>query len=446
MTNTECGIYCVVSEMPITSHRVISGLKHLQHRGRDSFGFSYYTQNGGIEVIKKQGFVKNPNIFEISSVWMGHVRYSTSTKMMKYCQPILSKNENKFAIVHNGNIKSDIWKTVFQKLPDIRYDTYDSDTYKLMLLIQYFQENGKSIQFALQYILDNIEGSFCILVQTKSKIYILRDRYGIKPLSYIKEQGRLIITSEADSLDYQVIEKGCLYSLDISTLQLTQIYTSENQISPETKKCIFEYIYFMKENTFFDKVSVKEWRTEIGRKLFLQSKDKFSHLDRNNTLVCGVPASGIVYGESFSHFSGFQYCQFLKKKSDYPHRTFILPDNTKRMDACRRKYFIDVEIKDKNIIILDDSVVRGNTMRFLINFLRDYQPKEIHLLVGCPEIVKPCFYGVDFPDIEELIANKMSPIEMKDYFKLDSLTFLDLKSLRDSDSYCSACFDGKYPF
>jgi amidophosphoribosyltransferase len=485
MANTECGIYCIVSKMPITSHRVIHGLKNLQHRGRDSFGVSYQTMEGNIKVEKHQGLVRNLNLLEISSIWMGHVRYSTSTKMMKYCQPILSSEGDEFSVVHNGNIKDGIWDKVFKNLSssiiqeyeenkieyeeiqenkieyeemerkkekiEMEYDRYDSDTYKLMLLIQYFRKNGKSVEYALRYILQHIEGSYCILVQTKKSLYLLRDRYGIKPLSYYRENNRFIITSEAESSQYQNIEKGSLYSLDVDTLNFSKIYTLSQKDDSgkkiiKSKRCIFEHIYFMKENTFFDGVSIKEWRSQIGRKLFLQTHDSFNHLEKSETIVCGVPSSGIVYGESFSHCSGFEYKQFLKKKADYPHRTFILPDNTKRIDACRKKYFIDLDIKDKNIILLDDSVVRGNTMKYLIDFIRDYQPKEVHLLVGCPEIIKPCFYGVDFPDVEELIANKLSTSEMKDYFKLDSLTFLDLTSLKDSDSYCSACFDGSYIF
>jgi len=439
MVNTECGIYCIVSKLPITSHRIISGLESLQHRGRDSFGVSYLNHNH-LKVEKHQGLVRNLDLHVVSPVWLGHVRYSTSTKSMKYCQPILSDS---FSIVHNGNIKSNIWDKILSE-EKIYHNPEDSDTYKLKVLLEhYLQNNQYTMEQSLVKLLNIIEGSFCVLIQTKENIYIVRDRYGFKPLSYLREGNRIDITSESENPLARPFGKGSLFKLNVQTLDLTKLYQF-----PETKskKCIFEYIYFMRESTYFDDRSVKEWRQETGKKLFLQSQDKFSHLDKSNTLVCGVPSSGIVYGESFSHYSGFEYCQFLKKKKDYPHRTFILPDNTKRMDACRRKYFVDTNIKNKNIIILDDSVVRGNTMKFLVDYLRDFQPKEIHLLVGCPEIVQPCFYGVDFPDIEELVANKMSSSEMKDYFNLDSITFLNLSSLKDSDSYCSACFDGNHPF
>ena len=439
MVNTECGIYCIVSKLPITSHRIISGLKSLQHRGRDSFGVSYLFHNH-LKVEKHQGLVRNLDLHVVSSAWLGHVRYSTSTKSMKYCQPILSDS---FSIVHNGNIKPDIWDRILSE-EKIYHNPEDSDTYKLATLLEHYLQNNKyTMSQSLVKLLNVIEGSFCILVQTKENIYIVRDRYGFKPLSYLREGNRIDITSESENPMAIPFERSSLYKLNIESLDLTKLYQFPE---PKSKKCIFEYIYFMRESTYFDNRSVKEWRQNTGEKLFLQSKDKFSHLDKSNTLICGVPSSGIVYGEAFSHYSGFEYCQFLKKKKDYPHRTFILPDNTKRMDACRKKYFVDIDIKDKNIIILDDSVVRGNTMKFLVDYLRDFQPREVHLLVGCPKIIQPCFYGVDFPDIEELVANKMSSSEMKDYFNLDSITFLDLSSLKDSDSYCSACFDGNHPF
>ncbi len=439
MVNTECGIYCIVSKLPITSHRIISGLKSLQHRGRDSFGVSYLNHNH-LKVEKHQGLVRNLDLHIVSSAWLGHVRYSTSTKSMKYCQPILSDS---FSIVHNGNIKPDIWDRILSE-EKIYHNPEDSDTYKLATLLEHYLQNNKyTMSQSLVKLLNVIEGSFCVLVQTKENIYIVRDRYGFKPLSYLREGNRIDITSESENPMAIPFERSSLYKLNIESLDLTKLYQFPE---PKSKKCIFEYIYFMRESTYFDNRSVKEWRQNTGEKLFLQSKDKFSHLDKSNTLVCGVPSSGIVYGEAFSHYSGFEYCQFLKKKKDYPHRTFILPDNTKRMDACRKKYFVDIDIKDKDIIILDDSVVRGNTMKFLVDYLRDFHPREVHLLVGCPEIIQPCFYGVDFPDIEELVANKMSSSEMKDYFNLDSITFLDLSSLKDSDSYCSACFDGNHPF
>lgn len=438
MVETECGIACIITEMAISSFRIIELLKSLQHRGRDSFGISY-SINDKIRVEKHHGLVRNLDLFEISNIWLGHVRYSTSTKMMKYCQPILSEEFN-FSIVHNGNIRSEIWSEL-RKETDYGFDKYDSDTYKLMLMINYYLRNN-TMEKTLEIIINKIPGSFCILVQTSNYLYILRDKYGIKPLSYNIEKNRIVINSEAESENYKFIEKGSIHTVNINSLEFKKIYQIEGKT--ESKRCIFENIYFMKENTFFDQISIREWRKNIGLKLWEQTKEKFKDFQKDNVLVCGVPSSGIVYGESFSHYSGFNYFQFLKKKKDYPHRTFILDTNQGRINACKKKYFLDCNIKNKIIILLDDSVVRGNTMKFLISYLRESEPAEIHLLVGCPEIVKPCFYGVDFPDIEELIANKLNNQELVNYFNLDSITYLDYKNLKESDSYCSSCFDGNY--
>lgn len=434
MTKTECGIFGIISNSPLTNHRLISGLKSLQHRGRDSFGFSYYDE--GIEIVKSQGLVHHKQVLKMSNVWMGHVRYSTSTKMMKYCQPIYS-TDKKFSIFHNGNIKESIWENF-----NFIHDKYDSDTYKLMLLIQDRIIEGYSFEESLKYIIDNIEGSFCIVIHTKNNLYILRDRFGIKPLSYLTNDDIIIITSEAENKNYQNFDPGSLYSLNIENLNLSKIYQREEK----KKRCSFELVYFMKQNTYFDEESVLEWRQRIAGKLWEQSKKLFHNFKREETFVCGVPSSGIVYGEEFAKLSNLPYEQFLKKKKDYPFRTFILDSNSKRLGACQKKYFIDSNIENKKIIILDDSVVRGNTMKFLVAYLKKFQPKEIHLISGSPLIISPCHYGVDFPDIEELIATKMNLEEMRRYFKLDSLTFLNVENLTPDDSYCNGCFTGKYMF
>ena len=438
MANTECGISCLVSKIPISYHSVIGMLKSLQHRGRDSFGVSCVS-DGNIVVEKHQGHVKNPNLSKLSNSWVGHVRYSTSTKMMKYCQPIYC-DKNKFSIVHNGNIRSEIW-THLRNQYNLVYDRYDSDTYKLKILINhYITQFSEPFEKILERVMESIKGSFCVLLQTNEKIYILRDRYGFKPLSYKIDQDRICITSETVCDTFSYFERGSVYTIDVSSMEMKKVSQYDISETP-SKKCVFENIYFMRENTYFDDISVRKWRQEIGKKLFLETKDEFQ---KENTIVCGVPSSGIVYGESFSFHSGIEYSQFLKKKSDYPHRTFILSTNEERKNACKRKYFVDCDIENKKVILLDDSVVRGNTMKYLVSFVKEYKPKEIHLLVACPKITNPCFYGVDFPDIEELVANKMTETEMRDYFGLDSITFLDLENLKESDSYCSACFDGNY--
>ena len=436
MIQTECGIYAVISTLPITHNKIITGLKNLQHRGRDSFGVSYY--NKEIKVEKHQDLVKNLDTNATSKIWVGHVRYSTSTKMMKYCQPIIGENK-KFSIVHNGNIPEKLWKKFY-----FEHDIYDSDTYKLKLFIEHNRKHGDSLESSLIKIIKEIEGSYCILIQTNEYIYALRDRHGVRPLGYQKDNEKIIISSESKDPNCIDILPGSLIKINIETLEVNNIYKHEEI---NKSKCVFEYIYFMRETTHADNVSVKNWRVEIGKKLVKQTEELIKNLDKGNILVCGVPTSGIVYGESYSYYSGLEYCQFLKKRKDYPHRTFILENNQKRLSACEKKYFIDENLENKTLILIDDSVVRGNTMKYLVQFIRKCNPKEIHLLVASPPIKNPCDYGVDFPDIEELIVNKISKEELTNYFKLDSITYLELESLKEMDQeLCSGCFTGNYMF
>lgn len=458
MIQTECGLLCIISKNSNNYIKdFIERLSKLQHRGRDCFGVSYLDSN--LKVLKKKGLVKkelfsDKQLSVNSKCILGHVRYSTSgakdnETILKNCQPFLSYNKlGKYSIAHNGNIPINIWNKLEKQL-NIKFNNL-SDTRNIIQLIDKFSQD--SWIGILINLIENLERAFCLIIQTETCCYLIKDKYSTRPLSILNANNKIFISSESvvynDLLNNNNnkidIGGGEIYMIDYDTMKINKIYDSWNI---NEKKCVFEYIYFLRDDSVIGDSKVKDFRNNLGNKLGEQLKKNNSqlveHLTNNigDVLVCGVPSSGINYGKSISNYFGFNYCQFLKKNSNYPWRTFILENNKKRLKACEKKYIIDGYIKGKILIMLDDSIVRGNTIQYLIEFIRKQEPKEIHFLVGSPPIKHPCNYGVDFPDIEELIVNRMSIEDMRIKFKLDSLIYLELdKLLEIDDKICSICF------
>lgn len=209
--------------------------------------------------------------------------------------------------------------------------------------------------------------------------------------------------------------------------------------------CLFEYIYCLRDTSFQDGISVVDFRWKLGEKIVKQLKE--THLDvisswkRINTLVSGVPSSGNYYGKSIANSLNLPYNQFLKKRKNYPWITFILENDDKRMQACQKKYILEKEIEGKNIILEDDSVVRGNTLKYLVKYVKSANPKRIFIYVASPMIVSPCHYGVDFPDVEELIMTKTTPEKLAEELGIDGLFFLSVDNLQEYKSNkCMNCF------
>lgn len=443
-----CGIFCVISEKEIDSVRVISGLKSLQHRGRDGFGVSYLN-NEKIKEEKHVGLIKDLETTAKSACWVAHTRYSTSNKDVKFFQPILSKNSKfgEYSISHNGNIPKSVWNRLSEKYKTFKVEEDISDTYKLYFFIEFLSEFFDFLTI-LKKIIDEIEGAFSLVIQTPESLFLLRDRYGVKPLEILREENSIIVSSESFLGVYDgylpIVEPGSVNCINYKNQGVSLLYRRK---SPKLGYCSFEYIYFLKGINEVNRVNVKSFREKISEKLKIQCESKFKNYKKDDILVSGVPSSGNIYGKSFSKEFNFTYSQFLNKRSDYPHRTFILGSNNERLDACKKKYIVTENIENKVIVLADDSIVRGNTMKYLVQYLKSFKPKEIHLIVGSPPIKNPCFYGVDFPDIEELAINRMSEEELRVDLGLQTLTYLDVENLKElSPNSCTACFTGDYLF
>ena len=466
MIQTECGIFSVISKTKILSNSVITNLQLLQHRGRESFGVSWFDSSlNHFRDIKYMGIItqehlhpfsdsSNNNIY--SKNWLGHVRYSTSAtiQQLHLSQPILSTCA-RFSLAHNGNIPTSIWPKITKKYNYIHTNDDTTDSYILSNFIEFLlnknirpEEGHHNIATYLpdviKSIIQDIHGVYSLVITTKDFTYVCRDRFGVRPITYAIGNDAVYISSESNALQHIAlthydVAPGEIISIHNNTLQVESIYKYHNA---NYKFCIFEFIYFMRDESAVNSLYVHNFKNYIGLILAKQyitgghptpirSKNREGGSLPTDAVVCGVPQSGILYAKSFAKYINAQYVQFLQRNSDYPWRTFILKTNKQRLDACKQKYCITENIEGKSVILVDDSIVRGNTLKHLISLVKSYNPKQIHFVVASPPIKYTCSYGVDFADIEELVANKMSVKEMELHFGFNSLTYLDIDNIKN---------------
>ena len=450
---TECGLFASISIKPKPITFTLEYLKKLNHRGRDCYGISYLDKEGGLSFLKRKGDVDitkcSPDELAITSTsFISHLRYATSgnkNRIQDYTQPFKSSNKlGDYSLAHNGNIPDSIWT----KFKDIEFPENLIDTQKLVYYINYLAKYNriKSWIDIAKVLQEEIECAYCLLIQTKDKLVVIRDRFGFRPLSMRVTDTDIVISSETTAMPPSPIA-----TRDVKNGEILEITNSLqiNSILMDNRKqnnCLFEYIYFLRDTSIQDGINVRNFRWKLGEKLVEQLKkthlDVISSWDKKDTIVSGVPSSGIYYGESISNNLNLPYSQFLKKRQNYPWRTFILENDDKRMQACQKKYILEKEeIEGKNIILVDDSIVRGNTLKYLVKYVKSANPKKIFICVASPMIVSPCHYGVDFPDVEELIMTKTTPDKLAEELGIDGLFFLSVDNLQEYKSNkCMNCF------
>ncbi len=418
----------------------------MQHRGQEASGISSSDKNR-LFTIKDRGLVTS--VFDDNklsklkgSIAVGHNRYSTAgDDSILDAQPVFARYDlGEMAIVHNGNltnakeVRSELIKkgAIFQSF---------LDTENLIHLI------AKSSQDRLlDRIIDalhKIEGAYSLIFLSRKKMFAVRDRFGFRPLSLGKLNGGYIVASESCAFDIT----GAEFIRDINPGEMLVFEDGKEPKSiqvfeSEPKRCIFEYVYFARPDSFIFGQSVYESRKRMGMEL---AKEKPVEAD----MVIPVPDSGIASALGYSNASGIPF-ELGIIRNHYVGRTFIEPTQEIRDLKVKMKLTpIRELIKDKKIIVIDDSIVRGTTSRQIVRMLRQAGAKEIHMRISSPPTTNPCYYGVDTPDKNELISAKFSIDETCQYIEADSLAYLSLEGLGrsvggDSNSYCKACFDGKY--
>ncbi len=437
----KCGIFGVIDDHNIY-HKMINGLKLLQHRGHESAGISYIADNK-IRTYKALGFVNNifENFDENMSISIGHVRYSTRKKTslenkLLETQPIIGLSRfGPFSLAHNGNIPQiDKLKDKY----DITYDT-ESDTIILIKIIEKLSYKYQCWNDILINIINNIQGVYCLIILFNNQIYALRDSYGVRPLSLGNNTTGYCIASESVALqDYNLLRD--IYPGEIVKIDRYNVETIYHRKINKNTFCSFEYIYFMRNDSIIDNKLVQDIRYKLGYQLGLQEQDL-----NPDAIILSIPNTAVIPAKGFANATNLVYKDYIEKRKDAP-RTFILPSNVERIAACNKKFIFHKEIKDHEIYIIDDSIVRGNTLKSILKQIREIGVKKIHLRITSPPVISECYYGIDIPTKRELIAYEKTIENIRKEFNVSSLKYIDIKLMKNifNQPVCTSCFTGKY--
>jgi len=439
----KCGIFGIYGKGEDVARISFFGLYSLQHRGQEGAGITV-TDGKNLKSVKGLGLVSS--VFDEKKInflkgfaAIAHTRYST-TGGNKLCnvQPVVLEED--FALAHNGNIINAM-DLACQLAPNIKL-TSTSDTEIMGWVIK--NSLGKNWEEKILSSFEKFQGAFSMVILTKNKLIVFRDTYGFRPLVLGRLNGSYIACSETCALD----TVGAKYIRDVEPGEVTVIDDSGVRVVGNvrsTKKsfCLFEYVYLARPDSILNKQLVHQVRQRSGELLAHESPVKAD-------LVVAVPDSGTSAAIGYSKASGIPYGEVLIKNR-YIGRTFIQPEQHIREMGVRIKFNPLKEIvKEKKIIIIDDSIVRGTTIKKIVKMLRSCGAKKIHIRVCSPPVTNPCYFGIDTPDKKQLIASIMTVAEIKKFIGADSLAYLSLDGLKKasrikSNKLCDSCFTGKYP-
>lgn len=447
----ECGVFGAIAPRTMDVAGIVYyGLYALQHRGQESCGmvinddgvFSSHKDLGLVsEVFSADALSRLPK----GNMAVGHVRYGTTGgNNRSNCQPIeVNHQKGKMALAHNGNLSNaaDLRNTL-EMSGAIFHTTSDTET--IAYIVTRERLKTPSIEEALSAAMNFLDGAYSLVLMSAQKLICARDPYGFRPLCYGKTpEGMYVAASESSAL--KAIGAELVRDLEPGEIL---VFGPEGVISrrehcgrQKKKLCIFEYIYFARPDSVIDGVSVHGARLKAGRILARKHPAKAD-------IVVGVPDSGLDAALGFSMESGLPYGIGLIKNK-YIGRTFISPGQSARLDQVKIKLSaIEESVRDKRVVLIDDSIVRGTTSGRIVKLLREAGAKEIHMRISAPPFLHPCYYGTDIDSKEHLIACHHSVEETARIIGADSLGYLpvsELGALIGSSGYCSACFDGDYP-
>ena len=444
----ECGVFGVFG-VKNAANLTYYGLHNLQHRGQEGCGI-VSAVDGKLSRVRGGGLVTE--VFNqakldklAGSMAIGHVRYSSAGNGgEENIQPLLFHHSTgDFAMAHNGNIVNATALRLDLEARGSLFQT-SSDTEVLAHLIKKDGADEHRI-FPLLSALEQLDGAFAILIMTPKRIYACRDKYGMRPLSLGRMKNNpeaYVVASETCAFDavgaeyLRDVEPGEVVTIDHHGLR-SNFYTDKCQ----RKMCAMEFIYFARPDSDIEGCNVHAYRKESGRLLWKEAP-------ADADLVVGVPDSSLSAAIGYSEASGLPY-EMGMIKSKYVARTFIQPSQEMREKGVKMKLSVVHSIvKDKRVVLVDDSIVRGTTSRNLVQMLRDAGAKEVHMRIASPPYCHPCYYGVDTGTYEELVAASKSVEEIREMIGADSLAYLSAESLLTAghrSDLCAACFTGKYP-
>ncbi|HKS46236.1 MAG TPA: amidophosphoribosyltransferase [Amycolatopsis sp.] len=449
----ECGVFGVWAPGEEVAKMAYYGLYALQHRGQEAAGISV-SDGSQIVVFKDLGLVSQVFDEQVLSslqghIAVGHCRYSTTgSSTWENAQPTFrtTATGSGLSLAHNGNLVNTAELRDRTKVAGLKPHaglTGSSSDSDLVCGLLGAEAADKGIEAAALELLPTLRGAFSLVFSDEGTLYAARDPHGVHPLVLGRLERGWVVASETAALDIigasfvREVEPGELIAIDTDGLR------SSRFANPEPKGCVFEYVYLARPDTSIAGRSVHATRVDIGKRLARENPVEAD-------LVIPVPESGTPAAIGYAQESGIPYGQGLVKNG-YVGRTFIQPSQTIRQLGIRLKLnpLRDV-IRGKRLVVVDDSIVRGNTQRALVRMLREAGALEVHVRIASPPVRWPCFYGIDFASRAELVANGADLEGIRRLIGADSLGYVSLEGLvsaseQPKSRLCMACFDGTYP-
>ncbi len=454
-----CGVFGVYAPGEPVAHLSYLGLYALQHRGQESAGIAV-SDGETITVVKDMGLVTQ--VFDErhlapldGHLAIAHNRYSTTgSSNWRNAQPVYrSVGEAGFALGHNGNLTNTAELAErLGMLPGLAPPSRDVDSTTDSALVAELIANaypsegrsdGRDLESALERVLPHLEGGFSFVLMDDAHLIGVRDPHGFWPLVLGRIEGGWVLASETAALDIigahvvREVEPGEMVTIDATGLR------EHRFAEPTPKLCLFEFVYFARPDSYLYGRSVHAARQRMGEELARQAPVAAD-------MVMPIPESGIPAAQGYARASGVPYGDGLVKNR-YVGRTFIQPSQQLRTGGVRLKLNpLPEAIRGKRLVVVDDSIVRGNTTRQVVAMLREAGAAEVHFRVSSPPYKYPCFYGMDTGRRSELLAADLSVGEIADYLKVDSLAYLELDRLTTAtgappEAFCTACLSGDYP-
>ena len=446
-----CAVFGVYAPGEDVARLTCFGLQALQHRGQESAGIAV---GDGDTILIHKGLGLVDQVFDEEAlahlkgaIAIGHTRYSTAGGGdWKEAQPHVSAiDDEPIALAHNGTLVDTAPQRVWLANEGIQLYGY-TDSEVAARTISVDTRRAGHIRAGIRLMMQQLHGAYAITLATPSALYAFRDPNGIRPLSLGElPRGRgWVVASETCGLD----AVGATFVREIEPGEIVKISSAglecEQGVKPGLRSsCIFEYVYFARPDSRLDGEVVYNARRRMGEIL---AREAPAEAD----IVLGVPDSGVPPALGYASASGIPYCDGIVKNR-YVGRTFIQPTQEMRQMGIRIKLNpLPSVIRGKRLVVIDDSIVRGNTSKQLVTLLRDAGAVEVHLRIVSPEVLWPCFYGIDTDTCDQLISANKSVAEVANYVGCDSLAFISLEGLHNAirsehGGFCDACFSGNYP-
>lgn len=448
----ECGVFGIFSHNEDVALNTYWGLYALQHRGQESTGI-VVTDGERMKIKKGMGLVADVFKDGVDDLQgyaaIGHVRYSTTGASMPYnIQPLkVYFDGGNLALSHNGNLtNAGQLRANLAKEGAVFNTTVDSEV--VMTLIAYSAR--PTIEERVAEAVNQIKGAFAILLMTDNKIIAVRDPYGFRPLVLGKMENGWCVASESCAFDLvgaelvRDVKPGEMIIIDSDNSEPRSMMWAENQPA-KPAHCIFEYVYFARNDSVIDNQSVYDARIQMGRELAKEN------LDIHPDIVISVPDSGTPAAIGYALEAGVPFLEGLTKNR-YVGRTFIQPTQKQRANAVRLKLNpVRSVVEGKSVVMVDDSIVRGTTSGKIVKLLKEAGAREVHVCISSPPVTDSCYYGIDTSERKELIAARCTENEICRYIGADSLHYISLDGMKraidkiDPEGLCCACFSAKYP-